>query len=86
MKTYKRDELNELIDIELTEIYRTLKNERTKLFKLKNGSFAIYESGSSIYESKSQRNCKIEFILKVQNKKSSKIDDIFGDIFGKGFK
>lgn len=78
---YKKEDLIELTDSSLSEIYRENKNISIKLFKLKNGKFAVYKNGSNVYESISERNAKIEFILLAQKENNDLFESIFGNIF-----
>jgi len=63
------------------------KNDKIKLYKLKSGSFLIRENVSNVFESRSERDCKIEFILLCQSrniKKENTLDNIFSEMFGFG--
>ena len=82
---YTKEELDKLTDIDIAIIYQNKKNSNIKLFKLKNGSFSIYKYGNNVYESRSERNAKIEFILVAQSEKVSKEYDFMenlNNIFG----
>lgn len=82
---YTKEYLDKLTDIDLAIIYQNKKNNNIKLFKLKNGNFSVYRYGTNIYESKSERNAKIEFILVAQTEKKSKEYDFMenlNSIFG----
>ena len=82
---YIKEDLDKLTDIDLAIIYQNKKNSNIKLFKLKNGNFSIYKYGNNIYESRSERNAKIEFILITQTEKVSKEYDFMenlNSIFG----
>ena len=82
---YTKEELDKLTDIDLAIIYQNKKNNNIKLFKLKNGNFSVYRYGTNVYESRSERNAKIEFILVAQTENKSKeygfmenLNSIFG--------
>ena len=82
---YTKEDLNKLTDVDLAIIYQNRKNSNIKLFKLKNGNFSIYKYGNNIYESRSERNAKIEFILVTQTENVSKEYDFMenlNSIFG----
>ena len=82
---YTKEELDKLTDIDLAIIYQNKKNSNIKLFKLKNGNFAIYKYGNNVYEGISERNAKIEFILIAQTENKSKEYDFMenlNSIFG----
>ena len=82
---YTKEELNKLTDIDLAIIYQNKKNSNIKLFKLKNGNFSIYKYETNVYESMSERNAKIEFILVAQTENKSKEYDFMenlNSIFG----
>ena len=82
---YTKEELDKLSDIDLAIIYQNKKNSNIKLFKLKNGNFSVYRYGTSVYESRSERNAKIEFILVAQTENKSKEYDFMenlNSIFG----
>ena len=82
---YTKEELDKLIDIDLAIIYQNKKNSNVKLFKLKNGNFSIYRYGTNVYESRSERSAKIEFILVAQTENKSKEYDFMenlNSIFG----
>ena len=82
---YTKEELDKLTDIDLAIIYQNKKNSNIKLFKLKNGNFSVYRYGNNVYESRSERNAKIEFILITQTKNKSKEYDFMenlNSIFG----
>ena len=82
---YTKEELDKLTDVDLAIIYQNKKNSNIKLFKLKNVNFSIYKYGTKIYESRSERNAKIEFILVAQTEKVSKEYDFMenlNSIFG----
>ena len=82
---YTKEELDKLTDVDLAIIYQNRKNSNIKLFKLKNGNFSIYKYGTNVYESISERNAKIEFILVAQSEKVSKEYDFMenlNSIFG----
>ena len=85
MKKYMKEELDKFTDIEIAIIYQNRKNSNIKLFKLKNGNFSVYRYGNNVYESRSERNAKIEFILVAQSEKVSKEYDFMenlNNIFG----
>ena len=82
---YTKEELDKLTDIDLAIIYQNKKNSNIKLFKLKNGNFAIYKYETNVYEGRSERNAKIEFILVAQTENKSKEYDFMenlNSIFG----
>ena len=82
---YKKEELDKLTDIDIAIIYQNKKNSNIKLFKLKNGNFSIYKYETNVYESRSERNAKIEFILVAQTENKSKEYDFMenlNSIFG----
>src|SRR5574344_1058219 len=82
---YTKEDLDRLTDTDLTIIYQNKKNSNIKLFKLKNGNFSVYRYGTNIYESISERNAKIEFILITQTENKSKEYDFMeslNNIFG----
>ena len=82
---YTKEYLDKLTDIDLAIIYQNKKNSSVKLFKLKNGNYAIYRYGTNVYESRSERNAKIEFILVAQTENKSKEYDFMenlNSIFG----
>ena len=82
---YTKKDLDKLTDVDLAIIYQNKKNSNIKLFKLKNGNFSVYRYGNNIYESRSERNDKIEFILITQKEKVSKEYDFMenlNSIFG----
>ena len=82
---YTKEELDKLTDIDLAIIYQNKKTSSVKLFKLKNGNFSIYRYGTNVYESRSERNAKIEFILVAQTENKSKEYDFMenlNSIFG----
>ena len=82
---YKKEELDKLTDIDIAIIYQNKKNSNIKLFKLKNGNFSVYSYGTNVYESRSERNAKIEFILVAQTENKSKEYDFMenlNSIFG----
>ena len=82
---YKKEELDKLTDIDIAIIYQNKKNSNIKLFKLKNGNFSVYKYGNNVYESRSERNAKIEFILVAQTENKSKEYDFMenlNSIFG----
>ena len=82
---YTKEELDKLTDIDLAIIYQNKKNSNIKLFKLKNGNFSVYKYGNNVYESISERNAKIEFILVTQTENKSKEYDFMenlNSIFG----
>lgn len=87
---YTKEVLNNKTDLELKVIYHNHKNDKTKLFKLKSGNFAIYKNGVNLYENKSERSAKIEFILLTQKDRGydfgDELNKAFGsDIFGGRF-
>lgn len=87
MSSHTRKTLSELIDLDLSKIYKEFKNDKIKLYKLKSGRFSIRENVSNVFESRSERDCKIEFILLCQGrdtKKENPFDNIFSEMFGKG--
>ena len=63
-------------------IYQNKKNSNIKLFKLKNGNFAVYKYETNVYESNSERNAKIEFILVAQTENKSKEYDFMENLNG----
>ena len=82
---YTKEELDKLTDIDIAIIYQNKKNSSVKLFKLKNGNFSIYKYETNVYESRSERNAKIEFILVAQTENKSKEYDFMenlNSIFG----
>lgn len=82
---YTKEELDKLTDIDIAIIYQNKKNSNIKLFKLKNGNFSIYRYGTNVYESRSERSAKIEFILVAQTENKSKEYDFMenlNSIFG----
>ena len=82
---YTKEYLDKLTDIDIAIIYQNKKNSNIKLFKLKNGNFSVYKYGNNVYESKSERNAKIEFILVAQTENKSKEYDFMenlNSIFG----
>ena len=82
---YTKEELDKLTDIDIAIIYQNKKNSSIKLFKLKNGNFAVYKYETNVYESISERNAKIEFILVTQTENKSKEYDFMenlNSIFG----
>lgn len=82
---YTKGYLDKLTDVDLAIIYQNRKNSNIKLFKLKNGNFSIYRYGTNIYESRSERNAKIEFILVAQTESNAKEYDFMenlNNIFG----
>ena len=82
---YTKEELDKLTDIDLAIIYQNKKNSNIKLFKLKNGNFAVYKYETNVYESNSERNAKIKFILVAQTENKSKEYDFMenlNSIFG----
>ena len=82
---YTKEELDKLTDIDIAIIYQNKKNSSVKLFKLKNGKFSVYRYGTNVYESRSERNAKIEFILVAQTENKSKEYDFMenlNSIFG----
>ena len=82
---YTKEELDKLTDIDIAIIYQNKKNSNIKLFKLKNGNFSVYRYGNNVYESKSERSAKIEFILVAQTENKSKEYDFMenlNSIFG----
>ena len=82
---YTKEYLDKLTDIDIAIIYQNKKNSNIKLFKLKNGNFSIYKYGNNVYESRSERNAKIEFILVAQTENKSKEYDFMenlNSIFG----
>ena len=82
---YIKEELDKLTDIDIAIIYQNKKNSNIKLFKLKNGNFSIYRYGTNVYEGRSERNAKIEFILVAQTENKSKEYDFMenlNSIFG----
>ena len=82
---YTKEELDKLTDIDIAIIYQNKKNSSIKLFKLKNEKFSIYRYGTNVYESRSERNAKIEFILVAQTENKSKEYDFMenlNSIFG----
>ena len=82
---YTKEELDKLTDIDIAIIYQNKKNSNIKLFKLKNGNFSVYKYGKNVYESRSERNAKIEFILVAQTENKSKEYDFMenlNSIFG----
>ena len=82
---YTKEYLDKLTDIDLAIIYQNKKNNNIKLFKLKNGNFSVYRYGTNVYESRSERNAKIEFILVAQTENKSKEYDFMenlNSIFG----
>ena len=82
---YTKEYLDKLTDIDLAIIYQNKKNSNIKLFKLKNGNFAVYKYETNVYESNSERNAKIEFILVAQTENKSKEYDFMenlNSIFG----
>jgi hypothetical protein len=82
---YTKEELDKLTDVDLAIIYQNKKNSNIKLFKLKNGNFSVYKYGNNVYESRSERNAKIEFILVAQSENVSKKYDFMenlNNIFG----
>ena len=82
---YTKEELDKLTDIDIAIIYQNKKNSNIKLFKLKNGNFSIYKYGNNVYESRSERNAKVEFILVAQTENKSKEYDFMenlNSIFG----
>ena len=82
---YTKEELDKLTDIDIAIIYQNKKNSNIKLFKLKNGNFSVYRYGTNVYESRSERNAKIEFILVAQTENKSKEYDFMenlNSIFG----
>ena len=82
---YTKEELDKFTDIEIAIIYQNKKNSNIKLFKLKNGNFSVYRYGNNVYESSSERNAKIEFILVAQTENKSKEYDFMenlNNIFG----
>ena len=82
---YTKEDLYKLTDIDLAIIYQNKKNSNIKLFKLKNGNFSVYKYGNNVYESRSERNAKIEFILVAQSENVSKEYDFMenlNNIFG----
>ena len=82
---YTKEYLDGLTDIDLAIIYKSNKNSNIKLFKLKNGNFSVYRYGINVYESRSERNAKIEFILVTQTETKSKEYDFMeslNNIFG----
>lgn len=82
---YTKEELDKFTDIDIAIIYQNKKNSNIKLFKLKNGNFSVYKYGNNVYESKSERNAKIEFILVAQTENKSKEYDFMenlNSIFG----
>ena len=82
---YTKEELDKFTDIEIAIIYQNKKNSNIKLFKLKNGNFSVYRYGTNVYESRSERNAKIEFILVAQTENKSKEYDFMenlNSIFG----
>ena len=82
---YIKEELDKLTDIDIAIIYQNKKNSNIKLFKLKNGNFSVYRYGTNVYESRSERNAKIEFILVAQTENKSKEYDFMenlNSIFG----
>lgn len=82
---YTKEKLDQMLDSELAVVYHNHKNSDIKLFKMKSGNFAIYKFGNNVYENRSERNCKIEFILLVQSNKSKSSGGDFGDIFNEIF-
>ena len=82
---YTKEELDKFTDIDIAIIYQNKKNSNIKLFKLKNGNFSVYKYGNNVYESRSERNAKIEFILVAQTENKSKEYDFMenlNSIFG----
>ena len=82
---YTKEYLDKLTDIDLAIIYQNKKNSSVKLFTLKNGNFSVYRYGTNVYESRSERNAKIEFILLVQAENKAKEFDFMenlNNIFG----
>lgn len=82
---YTKEELEKLTDEDLAIIYQNKKSSIIKLFKLKNGKFAVYNNGNKVYESISERNAKIEFILVAQSENKAKEYDFMenlNNIFG----
>ena len=82
---YTKEYLDKLTDIDIAIIYQNKKNSNIKLFKLKNGNFSIYRYGTNVYESRSERNAKIEFILVAQMENKAKEYDFMenlNSIFG----
>ena len=82
---YTKEELDKLTDVDLAIIYQNRKNNNIKLFKLKNGNFSVYKYGNNVYESRSERSAKIEFILVAQTENKSKEYDFMenlNSIFG----
>lgn len=82
---YTKEDLDKLTDVDLAIIYQNKKNSNIKLFKLKNGNFSVYKYGNNIYESRSERNAKIEFILLAQTETKAKEYDFMenlNSIFG----
>ena len=82
---YTKEELDKFTDIEIAIIYQNRKNSNIKLFKLKNDNFSVYRYGNNVYESRSERNAKIEFILVAQTENKSKEYDFMenlNSIFG----
>ena len=82
---YTKEELDKLTDTDIAIIYQNKKNSSVKLFKLKNGNFSVYRYGTNVYESNSERNAKIEFILVAQTENKSKEYDFMenlNSIFG----
>lgn len=82
---YSKEELDKLTDVDLAIIYQNKKNGNIKLFKLKNGNFSVYKYGTNVYESRSERKAKIEFILLAQTENKSKEYDFMenlNSIFG----
>ena len=82
---YTKEELDKLTDIDIAIIYQNKKNSNIKLFKLKNGNFSVYRYGTNVYEGRSERNAKIEFILVAQTENKSKEYDFMenlNSIFG----
>jgi hypothetical protein len=82
---YTKEDLYKLTDVDLAIIYQNKKNSNIKLFKLKNGNFSVYKYGNNVYESRSERNAKIEFILVAQSENKTKEYDFMenlNSIFG----
>lgn len=83
---FTREALNNMLDIEIDSIYKNMKNDKLKLYKLKNGNYSVYYNGSNIFESPSLRVSKIEFILQCVRKGIGKNDsdsvDYLKNLFG----